>query len=74
VVVRTERETAFGTFLSFETVTLCPIERSLIDTSMLTDAERAWIDAYHGLVRERLEDHLEEPVRRWLQEKTAPLA
>jgi len=73
VAVVEDRETDFGRFLRFETLTLCPIERSLIDTVLLTAEERRWIDAYHTRVWERLEGGLEEPVRSWLGEKTRPL-
>ena len=40
--------------LSFETLTWAPIDRRLIDVSMLTNAERAWIDAYHACVLDKL--------------------
>jgi Xaa-Pro aminopeptidase len=73
VAVREEESTDFGTFLGFETLTLCPIERDLIDTAMLSSEERAWVDAYHETVRERLEGEVPGPVRDWLREKTRPL-
>jgi Xaa-Pro aminopeptidase len=73
VDVYEDSETDFGRFLAFETLTLCHIERSLIDTTMLTDEERTWIDSYHGKVWEKLAGELEEPVRSWLREKTRPL-
>jgi Xaa-Pro aminopeptidase len=38
--------------LKFETITLAPIDRALIDVSLLSDAEKAWVDAYHTRVRE----------------------
>lgn len=47
-------------FLAFETVTLCPFDRSLIDVAALTDPERVWLDAYHQRVCARLEPLLED--------------
>ena len=73
VDIRKMSETDFGRFLGFETLTLCHIERSLIDTSMLTDEERQWVDSYHRMVWDRLGGELEEPIRSWLRGKTRPL-
>jgi Xaa-Pro aminopeptidase len=73
VVVEEEERTDFGRFLGFETVTLCHIERSLIDGSLLTEEERTWVDDYHRMVWERVSPRLNEPVRSWLAEKTRPL-
>ena len=59
--------------LEFETLTLAPIDRDLIDVAMLTAAERNWINAYHSRVYETLCDRLTEPERVWLAEAAAPL-
>ncbi len=60
--------------LGFETLTLAPYDRRLIDTSMLSASERAWIDAYHARVREELGDTLTSPEERgWLDAATQPL-
>jgi Xaa-Pro aminopeptidase len=59
--------------LEFETLTLAPIDRDLIDVAMLTPAERGWINAYHSRVYETLCDRLTEPERVWLAEAAAPL-
>jgi len=59
--------------LAFETLTLAPIERGLVETALLTAEERAWLDAYHAEVKAALAPELEEPVRRWLERATAPL-
>lgn len=37
-------------FLSFEHLTLCPIQTSLVDTALLDDKEKAWLNAYHDEV------------------------
>jgi Xaa-Pro aminopeptidase len=59
--------------LGFETLTLCPIERDLVDASLLTEHERAWIDAYHARVADALATELDEDERIWLRAKCAPL-
>ncbi|MFN3198640.1 MAG: aminopeptidase P family protein [Bradymonadia bacterium] len=59
--------------LSFETLTLAPIDRRLIDTAMLTESERAWVDAYHARVREALSPHLDAETVRWLEAATQAL-
>ncbi len=59
--------------LEFETLTLAPIDRNLIDVAMLTPAERHWVDAYHSRVYETLCDRLDTPARDWLMAAAAPL-
>lgn len=43
-------ETEFGNFLNFETVTYCPIDTRLIETSLLNDVEVDWLNSYHKQV------------------------
>jgi Xaa-Pro aminopeptidase len=59
--------------LGFETLTLCPIERTLIDPGLLTPEERAWLDAYHARVAAALAPEMAEDDRAWLLAKCAPL-
>ncbi len=59
--------------LGFETLTLCPIDRRLIDTELLTAAEIAWIDAYHAGLGAALGHLLDEDERTWLAAATRPL-
>ncbi|MFO8064762.1 MAG: aminopeptidase P family protein [Spirochaetia bacterium] len=73
VVVGEGTDTEFDRFLTFETVTLCHIERSLIDATMLSTEEREWVDSYHDMVWERIGGEVSEPIKSWLREKTAPL-
>ncbi len=65
--------TDFGHFLKFETLTLCPFDISLFDTSMMTDGEIDWVNRYHAMVCERLLPHLEPAAQEWLIAKTAAL-
>jgi len=60
-------------FLEFETLTLAPLDRRLIDTAALRAAERQWVDDYHRRVFEALAPALEGDYLAWLEEATAPL-
>jgi Xaa-Pro aminopeptidase len=59
--------------LGFETLTLAPIDRRLVAAEMLTDAERAWLDAYHARVLAVIGPQVEAAVKAWLEEACAPL-
>lgn len=65
--------TDFGEFLRFETLTLCPFDRSLFDLSRMSDTEIEWVNTYHATVRERLTPMLTPGQAQWLADKTAPL-
>ncbi len=58
---------------AFETLTLAPIDRRLIDTRMLTGKERVWIDNYHARVHDALWPLVEPSVQVWLDAATRPL-
>lgn len=64
------RETEFGTFYTFEPLTLCPIDTRPIVRSMLTAEETDWLNAYHRMVYDRLSPLLDEEHRAWLESKT----
>ncbi|AXS41318.1 aminopeptidase P family protein [Breoghania sp. L-A4] len=59
--------------LGFETLTLAPFERRLIDVALLDEAERAWVDAYHARVRAEVGAELDMETRGWLNAATDPL-
>ena len=61
-------------FLGFETLTFCPIERSMTLPELLSTAERAWLDAYHAEVFAVLSPAFDAEERAWLAEKCAPIA
>jgi Xaa-Pro aminopeptidase len=73
VVVDPQPPGAERTTLGFETLSVAPYERRLIDVSLLSVAERAWVDAYHRRVREQLSPLLEPAVAEYLAATTAPL-
>ncbi len=75
LVTVTEADDANGGFLGFETLTLAPIDRALIDPAMLTAAERAWLDTYHARVADILTPLLanDADALAWLRAATAPI-
>jgi Xaa-Pro aminopeptidase len=60
-------------FLEFETLTVVPIDRNLIDVEILSGPERDWLDTYHARVRDTVGPNLESEDRVWLEKVTMPL-
>ena len=58
--------------MEFETLTLAPIDKRLIDTSLLTRAELHWLDTYHARVLAEIGPMVDGETRRWLEQATAP--
>jgi len=67
------RESDMEGMLEFETLTLAPIDKSLIDKALLNDAEIRWLDDYHDRVWETLSPLLSTEDAMWLREATLPL-
>jgi Xaa-Pro aminopeptidase len=61
-------------FLRFETLTLAPFDRQLLDPALLQAWERDWLNAYHARVLAEVGPELDVPVQAWLREACAPLA
>ena len=59
---------------AFETLTLAPIDRRLIDLDMISVDERHWLDAYHARVHREVRPHLDPATQLWLDAATAPLS
>ncbi len=72
VVVRAPEEIPGGErkMLSFETVTMAPIDVNLVEVQMLTTEERAWLNAYHARVRAAVAPALDDADRIWLEQAT----
>ncbi len=66
-------QTAFGSFYRFETLTLCPIDKTPIIKAMLSEEEISWLNHYHQMVYNRLSPLLTEEEKSWLKEKTDEL-
>ncbi len=60
--------------LGFETLTLAPIDHRLIAPSMLTEAERTWLNNYHARVLAIHEMALNADEAAWLRKVCAPIA
>ena len=59
--------------LGWETLTLAPIDRRLIDRALLAPEERAWLDAYHARVEAEIAPQVGPETARWLRAACAPL-
>jgi len=57
-------------YLEFETLTLAPIDLNCIEVNLLTEADKAWLNAYHARVREVVAPQVDETIRAWLIEAT----
>lgn len=77
LIIEQEIEGDEGRYLGFETLTYVPLDRCLIEKSLLTQAEVAWVDRYHEKVRALLVPQLEgddfADDRAWVERETAPL-
>ncbi len=59
---------------AFETLTRAPIDRTAIDSALLTPEEIAWLDDFHAMVRNDLTPLVDAETAAWLARATAPLA
>jgi len=64
---------AFGEFLAFETLSLCPIDTRCLELSLLRDDERQWLNRYHQEVCDRLSPRLHGLDKQWLEARTAAI-
>ncbi|MGC1270609.1 MAG: aminopeptidase P family protein [Croceibacterium sp.] len=73
LVERRELPGMEGEWLGFETLTFAPIDRTLVDTALLSPAQIAWWNAYHAKVRDVLAPQLEGDALAWLLDACQPL-
>ncbi len=73
VLLDTPENNAFGQMLAFETLTLCPIDMSCIERSMLNPDEVQWINHYHATVLAALSPLLQGDALAWLQRRTVAI-
>ncbi|MET4179211.1 Xaa-Pro aminopeptidase [Bradyrhizobium sp. JR7.2] len=73
LVVAADIEGAEKPMNAFETLTLAPIDRRLIDVAMLGKDELDWLNAYHARVRAEVRPALDEATKAWLDQATAEL-
>jgi Xaa-Pro aminopeptidase len=74
LVVETKVDGAEKPVNAFETITLAPIDRRLIEPALMTAQEIAWLDAYHARVAEELAPLVPADTRAWLIAATRPLS
>jgi len=67
LLVKELKETEFGKFYEFETISYCPIDMRAVLKEMLSEAELSWIEAYHTLVLEKLSPFITEELE-WVKE------
>jgi Xaa-Pro aminopeptidase len=65
-----EEETEYGRFLRFETLSLCYIDKNLIDITLIDQREIDWLNSYHSEVYEKLSPYLSYDEKIWLKNKT----
>lgn len=70
VVSKLNNKSQFGRFMSFETLTLCYIDTSLVNPDLLDAKHIDWLNSYHKTVFDNLSPYLTETEKRWLNEKT----
>ena len=73
LLLKDYKETDFGKFLQMESLTLCPIDTTPIDFSMLTPEEVDWLNNYHQEVYEKLSPYLDMEEKKWLKEAIKPI-
>ena len=73
LLIKDYQATEFGKFLQMESLTLCPIDLTPVDFSMLQPEEIEWLDTYHRDVFEKLSPYLEGEDLEWLREATRPV-
>ncbi|MDH3769863.1 MAG: aminopeptidase P family protein [Nitrospirota bacterium] len=61
-------------FLAFDTLTVVPFDRRLIDLDLLSRQERDWINTYHARVWQCLEAKVDAKMRDWLKQATQPIS
>ncbi len=73
IVCVDKTETDFGRFLGFNTLTLCPIDTSLIEVDLLNADEKNWLNNYHLKVYEELTPLLPDELQPFLKGLTLPV-
>jgi len=74
MMVCVEKEkTSYGQFLGFETLTVCPIDTTLINMELFSARERMWLNDYHKKVNELLKPLLKPELHQFLDELTAEI-
>lgn len=70
ILVVEDEKTESGQFMSFETISYCPIDIDGIDASMLSHEEKMWLNNYHSEVFKKISPYLTDSEREWLKIET----
>jgi Xaa-Pro aminopeptidase len=73
ILTREDGSGMFGDYLSFETLTLCPIDKEPIIKEMMTKEEIEWFNSYHHKVYTLLSPFLNDEEKEWLSNATSEL-
>ncbi|MXV38509.1 M24 family metallopeptidase [Flavobacteriaceae bacterium Ap0902] len=73
IAVKEVEKTESGTFYNFETLTICPFFKEVMNIEMLTEPQKDWLNEYHTWCKEKLEQHLEGEVKEWFLEVVEPI-
>ncbi len=73
ILTVSSKNSDFGDFLKFETLTLCPIDLKSIEVSLLNHEELEWLNHYHQTVYDKLSPLLDDELKNWLREQTKAL-
>ncbi|RLD64586.1 MAG: aminopeptidase P family protein [Bacteroidetes bacterium] len=73
ILCEKDKDTEFGKFMKFNTVSLCYIDKSLINIDLLSKDEIKWLNDYHKTVYEKISPFLNNDEKEWLKEKTKSL-
>lgn len=68
-----DESTEFGNFLSFDTLTLCPIDIQAIESGLLSPEEKNWLNDYHQQVYNELAPRLSDELKAFLFDLTRPV-
>lgn len=74
LAVKVAESTEYGTFYEFETLTVCPFDKKVINFELLTEEEKNWLNAYHNWCGEKLSAGLEGEVLQWFKEQIEPVS
>ena len=70
LICQKDEENEYGQFMSFETVTYCPIDLEAVDLSLLSDREKRLLNDYHRMVYDTIAPYLTYEEKLWLRYET----
>lgn len=73
LVVRKGEKNEYGQFMYFETITFVPFDIDGLDSTLLTQYEKEWLNTYHKEVYQKVSPYLSKEEAIWLKEATRSL-